>query len=232
MRCILILLALLVVAGCETAPATGPGLPEEVLRARRSFAEVIARVEPVAERECESRTSGVNCNFMIRVDPDPEAEPNAFQAEDGLGRPVILFTASLIESTRNGDELAFILSHETAHHILGHLDRQARNAAAGAAILGNLAARDGASPEVVVRAEQLGAVLGARSYSKDFELEADQLGTVIAYHAGFDPLRGAEYFARLPDPGDRFLGTHPPNAARVWVVQETMRVLRDPGVSG
>lgn len=232
MRRILILMALLFVAGCEMPPETGSGLPEEVLRARRSFAEVIARVEPVAERECESRTSGVNCNFMIRVDPDPKAEPNAFQAEDRGGRPVILFTAALIDSTRNADELAFVLSHETAHHILGHLDRQARYAAAGAAIFGDLAARDGASPEVVVRAEQLGAVLGARSYSKEFELEADQLGTVIAFHAGFDPLRGAEYFGRLPDPGDRFLGSHPPNATRVRVVQETVQALQASGTPG
>ena len=232
MRRILILMALLVVAGCETAPGPGPGVSEAVLRARRSFGEVVARVEPVAERECKDRTSGVNCDFLIQVDPDLHDEPNAFQTVDHRGRPVILFTVSLIDSAQNADELAFILSHETAHHILGHLDRQARHAAAGAAIFGDLATQDGASPEVVLRAQRIGAALGARSYSKDFELEADQLGTVIAYHAGFDPLRGAEYFGRLPDPGDRFLGTHPPNAARVWVVQQTMRVLQDPGLSG
>lgn len=232
MRRILILMALLITAGCETVPGTGPGLPEEVLRARRSFAEVVAAVEPVAERECRARTAGVNCDFLIRVDPDPRDEPNAFQSVDGQGRPVILFTVSLIDSTRNADELAFVLSHETSHHILGHLDRQARHAAAGAVIFGRLATLDGAPPEEVVRAEQIGAAVGARSYSKNFELEADQLGTVIAYHAGYDPLRGAEYFARLPDPGDRFLGTHPPNAERVWVVQQTMRRLRDPGMSG
>lgn len=232
MRRILILMALLITAGCETVPGSRSGLPEEVLRARHNFAEVVAAVEPVAERECEARTAGVNCNFLIRVDPEPKAEPNAFQTVDGQGRPVILFTASLIDSTRNADELAFVLSHETSHHILGHLDRQARHAAAGAAIFGRLATLDGAPPEAVQRAEEIGAAVGARSYSKNFELEADQLGTVIAYHAGFDPLRGAEYFARLPDPGDRFLGTHPPNAERVWVVQQTMRLLQEPAGSG
>ncbi len=190
---------------------------------------MVAGLEPVAERECRRLTSGVNCDFLIRVDPDPRAEPNAFQSLDRRGRPVILFTAALIDNTRSADELAFVLSHETAHHILGHLDRQARHAAAGAAIFGGLATLDGASPAAVIRAQELGAAVGARSYSKDFELEADQLGTVIAFRAGYDPLRGADYFARLPDPGDRFLGTHPPNAARVWVVTETMRQLRSSG---
>jgi Zn-dependent protease with chaperone function len=34
-------------------------------------------------------------------------------------------------------------------------------------------------------------------------------------------VRGAEYFNRVPDPGNRFLGTHPPNADRIRVVRQT-----------
>ena len=41
-----------------------------------------------------------------------------------------------------------------------------------------------------------------------------------AHEAGYDPRIGALYFARIPDPGDRFLGTHPPNADRQRVVAE------------
>ena len=61
--------------------------------------------------------------------------------------------------------------------------------------------------------------IGARTYSKDFELEADALGTRIAARAGYDPLRGAEFFFRIPDPGNQFLGSHPANAARLATVQ-------------
>jgi len=234
MRRILLLMVLLVVAGCTTGPGPGPAATGDGADAQARFEGVVAAVEPVAEAECRRRTSGVNCDFLIRVSPDRRAPANAFQSVDPRGRPVILFTAALLDSTRGADELAFVLSHETAHHILGHLDRQARNAAAGAEIFGSLATLDGAPPEAVVRAREIGAVVGARSYSKDFELEADQLGTVIAYRAGFDPLRGADYFTRLPDPGDRFLGTHPPNTARMWVVRETMRqmVTGPQGISG
>jgi len=52
-------------------------------------------------------------------------------------------------------------------------------------------------------------------------LEADRLGTVITARAGFNPVRGAEFFNRIPDPGNRFLGTHPPNAARMEIVRRT-----------
>ena len=54
---------------------------------------------------------------------------------------------------------------------------------------------------------------------KDFELEADALGTVITRKAGYKPVRGAEFFTQIADPGDRFLGTHPPNAKRIETVR-------------
>ena len=79
----------------------------------------------------------------------------------------------------------------------------------------------GGGAEAVRSAQQLGAQVGARSYSKDFELEADALGTIITKRAGYDPLRGAKFFTRIPDPGDKFLGTHPPNASRIEVVRKT-----------
>lgn len=92
----------------------------------------------------------------------------------------------------------------------------------GAIFAGVLATVGGANAETVREAQNFGASLGARRYSKGFELEADALGTLIAARAGFDPLRGAEYFTRTPDPGNRFLGTHPPNAQRIATVRRVM----------
>ena len=63
-----------------------------------------------------------------------------------------------------------------------------------------------------------------------FELEADALGAEIALRAGFDPVRGAAFFNRLPDPGDQFLGTHPPTANRLAVVAKTVARLRKRGL--
>jgi predicted Zn-dependent protease len=65
--------------------------------------------------------------------------------------------------------------------------------------------------------------VAARGYSREFELEADALGAEIAWTAGFDPVRGTGFFDRLPDPGDRFLGTHPPNAERKATVAAAVR---------
>lgn len=235
-RFVPLVLGALALAGCTVAPqdtsgrvTTFPSDPvagfvdEQDLRANaRSFVAVVQAVEPVAEQECRARSPRSNCDFNIVVDDRPNMPPNAFQTVDDAGRPIIAFTLSLIADVRNGDELAFIMAHEAAHHIEGHLARQQRNAIVGAAVFGRLAGAVGTnSPEAIRSAQELGAAVGARTYSQDFELEADALGTIIAARAGFNPLVGAEFFFRIPDPGDRFLGTHPPNAARVDVVRRT-----------
>lgn len=223
--------ALALVAACETVPVNQAGAPSVLAgpttinsssQAARAFAQVTARVEPIAERECRSRTSGVNCDFRIVIDDRAGQQSNAYQFLDKNNRPVIAFTLKLIDEARNADELAFVMGHEAAHHIGGHIARQQKNAIAGAVIFAGLATLTGASAAGVDEATKLGAQVGARSYSKDFELEADALGTVITHRAGFSPLKGAAFFTRIPDPGDRFLGTHPPNASRIQTVRNTV----------
>ena len=237
-----LVVAVLALAGCDVVveptvspvsqPAAetsvsvaAPNTPFEIPRTERgmarAFVEVVDRLEPIAERECRNRSRGLNCDFLIVVDDRPNQPANAFQTLDEQGRPIIAFTLALIADARNRDEIAFVMAHEAAHHIENHLDQQRRNATMGAVVFGQLAGVTGGGNDAIRTAQELGAAVGARSYSKDFELEADRLGTIIAARAGYDPVRGADFFFRVPDPGDRFLGTHPANAERVQVVRQT-----------
>ena|SRR6056297_2056123 len=233
----LFVLAFAALTACEVAPVTQapvpsrpgadqPRLSEQEARSRagiaaRQFVDVAQTVEPVAERECRRLAPGANCDFQIVVDDRMGQPPNAFQTVDRTGRPILAFNLALIASVDNADELAFVMGHEAAHHVLGHLARTQQNAYVGATILSGLVALGGADATVVQSAEQIGASLGARTYSKEFELEADRLGTVITARSGYNPVRGAQFFNRIPDPGNRFLGTHPPNAARMEIVRRT-----------
>ncbi|WP_245831613.1 M48 family metalloprotease [Salibaculum halophilum] len=207
--------------GADTPSAAAPAaqafdIPRQPRAIQRAFVDVVDRVEPVAEAECRRVDPRRNCDFLIAVDDRPEVPANAFQTLNEDGRPVIVFTLGLIADARNRDELAFVMAHEAAHHIAGHIPRQRRNATLGALVFGQLAGATGGN---VAEAQELGAALAARSYSKEFELEADRLGAIVAARAGFDPLRGADFFFRIPDPGDRFLGTHPANADRIAAVR-------------
>jgi predicted Zn-dependent protease len=225
--------ALLALVGCAApvmvapaAPMAAPGVAGTPEAAARTFVAVVERVAPVAEQLCRQRTRNVPCEFQIAVDDRVGDPPNAFQTLDRAGRPILVFNLALIADAQNPDELAFVMGHEAAHHILGHIPRQQQSAMTGALVAGTLASLGGGGTEAVRQAQDFGAMLGSRTFSQDFELEADALGTEIAWRAGFDPMLGAQFFARLPDPGNRFLGTHPPNAARVATVQSTLAALR------
>lgn len=232
MRFAAILFAMSLAACAQLPPAPPPvqavapapvqaGARLPLAQAQNNFRIAAARVEPLAENLCRQRGNNANCDFLILVDDRPRQPINAFQTLDRTGRPVLVFTLALIADARNIDEIAFVLGHEAAHHIEGHLARQQQNAALGAVLLGSLASAMGnTSPDAISSAQRLGGTVAARAYSKNFELEADATGTRIAHAAGFDPLRGAEFFFRIPDPGNRFLGTHPANADRLRMVQQ------------
>lgn len=232
MRAGLAVICTAALAGClELATPVTPTAPPEPAQTAaqspasgvsgRSFARVVRTVEPIAERMCRNRTSGVDCDFLIRIDPDASQPANAYQSLSQTGRPLITFTQALLLDMRNEDELAFVLGHEAAHHIEGHIAEQVRSATLGAVLIGAIGAGQGATGAQLERLQNLGAFVGGRAFSKEAELEADALGTIITARAGYDPVRGSAFFSRIPDPGQTFLGTHPPNAERQAVVRKT-----------
>ena len=228
-RLLTICLAVLALTACEiqTVPAPTGDAPQRPApqpvgggTSPAAFRAVVDRVEPVAESVCRERSRSLNCDFAIFVEESDVA--NAFQTYNRRGQPVIVFTTALFAEMRNRDELAFALAHEAAHHIEGHIAQTQRSAQTGA-LLGVLAGSlAGLDAQGVSQIADIGGTIGARRYSKGFELEADSLGAIITQRAGYDAVRGVQYFARAADPGDRFLGTHPPNADRIAAVRRTL----------
>jgi Zn-dependent protease with chaperone function len=233
---VVILAGLLALSGCapipvqqtagrppEPAPSQSPYSAGSPQNAARTFVAVMRRMKPAVEREClQRRTQPINCDFQFVVDDRPGLEPNAFQTVDDNGRPIIGFTLSLIAATRNADEIAFVVGHEASHHILNHLERKTGAATAGAVILGSIASVYGGDQSAIETAQRIGASVGSRYYSREWELQADYLGAIIAVNAGFDPVLGSQFFLRIPDPGDHILGTHPSRASRLAQVNRAV----------
>lgn len=251
MRLCLVALSLLLLAACETnyavpepssadlaaanqrlataqAQANVPRLSTD--QSARNFRTVVARVEPVAERFCLEETrdrKDANCDFRIVLDRNIKAPPNAFHTIRD-GQPIVAFTIAMIAEARNQDELAFVMGHEAGHYIANHLEKIRQQQVATALVLGTIAAAgsEGASSAIrsanIADAVEQGAVIGRLAYSKEFELEADVLGAIIARRAGYDPNKGALMFARARGrPTAAFLSTHPPSAQRLAVVAAT-----------
>lgn len=230
-------------AEAKAAPPRTDATPAEgVARFRR----VAARIQPVAERLCRDTLSrkGVECRVHLELDTRM-ADPNAYFTYAGPGRtdPVIRFTIPLLQDVANDDEAAFIMGHEYGHLVGQHIAKQEQQALAGALILGVVTAYANAEaasagqrydPRAVERTMEIGAAIGQAAYSQGYELESDMLGARIAMAAGYDPVKGARYFAR--DEAARtasgrlsFWGTHPADSRRLAVVLATVDQARAAG---
>ena len=146
----------------------------------------------------------------------------------------VVINSGLILATRNENELAGVLAHETAHvtqrHIVrGILDQQHASimttaAMLAAILLGATAGRG--SPDAIegaVLAGQSAAIQHQINYTRDNEYEADRIGIGTMVSAGYDPLGMASFFDYIshlgPDPAlmnaYQFLIDHPLPSDRV-----------------
>ncbi len=128
--------------------------------------------------------------WVVRVlDSDPKIV-NAFVQ----GGKYIYVWTGLLEQKPSDDELGLILSHETGHSLLKHLERRANDASATWAGLANLAAL--LSPKNKDALSTLSTSITS-AYSRGDEEEADAIGVCIARRAGYDPMRGLDFFTGM-----------------------------------
>ena len=118
------------------------------------------------------------------------AEYNAFAIPAGY----IFINSGLLAAMDNEDELAGILAHEIAHvnarHISQKIERSkkigwATMAGAAAGILLGAAGGGGEAAQAVTKGSQAAGAAAELSYSRDDEIQADQLGLIYLTDAGY-----------------------------------------------
>src|SRR5512146_949038 len=126
-----------------------------------------------------------------------QKEINAFALPGGP----IFINVGTINSAANEAQLAGVIAHEMAHvymqhSIKGALQQQKYGALAG--ILGALGqAIGGVGGAVAQIGGQLGAGMLSMKYSRKDEAQADEVGAIIMYKAGYDPRQMAQFFQTL-----------------------------------
>ncbi len=141
----------------------------------------------------------------------------------------VYVTRGLLALADNEAELAGVLGHELGHITAQHhAQRQSRQTLASIGIAA-LAIATGA-PAALIQGTQLAALAYLRSYSREQEYEADQLGARYMARAGYDPhamvtfLGKLEAYTELQETmlgqagrAERFgfLATHPTTADRI-----------------
>ncbi len=201
--------------------------PVDAQDARALLGEIDARVRPAAIQVCREHGAD-HCDWQVAYRHDPAF--NAFAA----GHDQIVMLGGIFGAARNEAEIAMVLAHEKAHHILDHIDETSLSAGIGATIADFLVMAGAqwlaealglplpASVVETVRRTATGAAAqaGVLVFSAANEREADALAAEILARAGYDPrdARGMVVAMGAMEKGDRtpsFLRTHPAGPERL-----------------
>lgn len=129
--------------------------------------------------------------WVIRV---IETKPKVSNAFVYGGKYVYIFTP-IIEDAKSDDEIASTLGHEISHSLLHHVTRQEKSTTQNLSKVAELIAQLAKGRRGLEKVQPVTRAFRA-DYSRRSEEEADALGTVLVAKAGFDPLRGADFFTR------------------------------------
>lgn len=141
----------------------------------------------------------------------PSGDINAFALPGG---PIFVNVAT-VTAAQNEAQLAGVLAHEMSHVYMQHSAKQAPKAAIAQIIAGVAGAVLGGS--TVGNLAQLGIQFGAGTmlmkYSRADEAQADSVGAIIMYKAGYNPKAMADFFTILEkkygNGGPQFMSDHP-----------------------
>lgn len=186
--------------------------------------EAQARVDAVGSRLVErTLAAGSPYTFDFHVLDDDETL-NAFALPGGQ----VLITNGLVTRLGSEDRLAGVLGHEIAHVVARHGAEQLakQQLAQGLAGATTIATYDPGSPGTAAGGAIAAAVshLASMRFSREDELEADELGVRIVAEAGYDPAAMIEVLTVLSEAGrgvPEFFSTHPNPEGRL----ERMRQL-------
>jgi predicted Zn-dependent protease len=142
-----------------------------------------------------------------------QKEINAFALPGG---PMFV-NVGTITAADNEAELAGVMAHEMSHVYMQHSAKQASKASLTQGIVGVLGGILGNSTvgNLARTGIQLGVGTVMLKYSRDDEAQADSVGAVIMYKAGYNPQALAQFFEKLQKEsgggaaGPQFLSDHP-----------------------
>jgi len=132
----------------------------------------------------------------------PEKDINAFALPGGQ----MFVNLGTVTAARNEAELAGVMGHEMAHVYMQHSAKQAGKAQTTSVIAGIASAVLGGTVGnkaggLVGQLGQMGIQMGAQGlmmkYSRSDESQADAVGAVILYKAGYDPQAMVDFFKTM-----------------------------------
>ncbi|MGH9899412.1 MAG: M48 family metallopeptidase, partial [Pyrinomonadaceae bacterium] len=207
-----------------SSPRNMFGVETDVQAGRNAALEVERTSQVVNDSQIDSYINSVGQRLVAAIPSQfnhPEfrysfkvvnsRDVNAFALPGG---PMFV-NRGLILAARNEGELAGVMAHEISHVALRHGTAQASKSYIAQGALGALGAilGGGVGAQVAQEVGGLGASTLFLKFSRDFETQADVLGSQIMTRAGYDPRDLANMFRTLQSQsgsrGPQFLSDHP-----------------------
>jgi len=243
-KCISLLTAFLLV-GQSFAASTGPQLPnpgkaplthqQQIQLGVQAATQVYKQMPVLPDDSPETQyvrqlgeklvaTIPAQYSWPFQFHVIPQKDINAFALPGGQ----MFVNVGTITAASNEAELAGVMAHEMAHVYMQHGAKQAGKtqttsliAGIAGAVLG--AATGGALGQLAQAGIEFGAQGIILKYSRADEAQADAVGAIILYKAGYNPQALADFFRKLAaqgDSGPQFLSDHPNPGNREQAIQQ------------
>jgi len=150
-----------------------------------------------------------------------QKEINAFALPGGQ----MFVNVGTIAAAQNEAQLAGVMSHEMSHVYMQHTAKSMHRQEVGQ-IIGALGGVFGGAAGAVARAGAAGAGLYLLKFSRKDEAQADAVGAIIMYKAGYNPMELANFFEMLAKEGGngpQFLSDHPNPGNRSSAIAKQIR---------
>ena len=154
-------------------------------------------------------------------------EANAFAVPGGY----IFITSAALFRIKNEAELAGVLAHEIGHivakHMVNELKIRGRDESAMAGLSAIIGGSTASFRNAFDQAIDKGLnILFQRGYKMEDELEADQIGVLLAAFSGYDPLGLKQFILRtkhFETPSKEIKGDHPPFIVRANAIDSAIK---------
>ena len=143
----------------------------------------------------------------------------------------VAFYTGIMPICQNETGIAVVMGHEVAHAIANHARERMSQGMLANGLLGGVQAAMGENPTltqtIFLQAIGYGGQVGMLKFSRDQELEADQLGLIFMSVAGYDPREAPRFWERMNAQAGgtappEFLSTHPGPTRRIERLEEQM----------
>lgn len=224
-------------AGCGTS-STGLGLnlvPEAQVEQEgvQAWQQLRAELPPSTNAEMQARARRVAERVLPQAGEDPARwEVEVFQSDElnafALPGGKIGVFEGMMKLADSDDQLAAVIGHEIGHNKAHHAAQRMNTDMAAQLGVGVLSSVLGGG-----NAQMAAALLGAGAqygivlpYSRNQELQADQLGLHYMARAGYDPRASLALWHKMAQTASNgpptFLSTHPATADRIHGLEAQM----------